>query len=66
MSVGGDALVKPEVRENLRGASPIPIAGGDDGGVPPIPFISGGALRTPAALLSYHQWYFGVPPIGCG
>jgi len=53
---GGDVLVmlvKPLVNENLRGLLSMP--GGDDGGVlfcMPIP----GGLRTPAALLSYHQW----------
>jgi len=44
ISVGGDALVKPEVSENLRGASPIPpgdplMADGEVGGVPPIPVV---------------------------
>jgi len=57
-SAGGDALevVKPLVNENLRVvmSEPVGDCGGDeDGGVEPIP-IPGG-LRTPAALLSYHQ-----------
>jgi len=67
-SAGGDELRSPVVNENLRGALSMP--GGDDGGVPLAPMPGG--LRTPAALLSYHQWYF-VPavcfarsPIGCG
>jgi hypothetical protein len=44
------------------------MPGGDDGGVPLAPMPGG--LRTPAALLSYHQWYlvadFEISPIGCG
>jgi len=65
--------VSPLVNEKRRGALSMPD--GDCGGdVPEIPDDGGdlvmfipipGGLRTPAALLSYHQWYLGLA-ISCG
>jgi len=66
-AAGGDVLVSPVVNENLRGALSMPDgdSGGDDPvGVLPMPMPGG--LRTPAALLSYHQWYLALFPISFG
>jgi len=62
--------VSPLVNEKRRGALSMPDGdcGGDapdDGGELLVIFILPGGLRTPAALLSYHQWYLGLA-ISCG
>jgi len=64
-AAGGDELVRPVVNENLRGVLSMPD--GDSGGDDPVAGLllkfmpMPGGLRTPAALLSYHQWYLAVP-----